>query len=168
MKVRYVYLKRLYINVLIISILFSASTIISPMMSAQLVDGVVRTVDDWLWLLILFIISYMIQILLSTLDYWQKGWFSAKEKRIMRQEIFQAALKKGRISRKENANIVSFVNNHVASIVQSIYIGEIGIVQCFSLILFSVLALIYLHWLFAMIILGDDRLIEQTFVSQAK
>lgn len=77
----------------------------------------------------------------------------------MRQSLFQAYFEKSYATSKENAHFVSFINNHIAPIVQFIYLGNVGIIQCVAIILFSAFALIYLHWSFAAIILAISALI---------
>lgn len=60
---------RLYLAVILVTVLFSASSIFSPLTSARVVDSALKNDANWPSMLLLFVMAYLTQIALSALDY---------------------------------------------------------------------------------------------------
>ena len=54
---------------------------------------------------------------------------------------------------------MSFVNNDIPSVAEQYFLGTIDIMKCTSIILFSALSLLYIHWVLALVIVSVSLLI---------
>lgn len=77
----------------------------------------------------------------------------------MRNELFQASLKRGNQEKEQIAAFTSFVNNDVPNIVENYYGGTVDIIKCVCIIICVALELFQIHWLLAVIIFGSSILI---------
>lgn len=62
-------------------------------------------------------------------------YFQIKEKNAMRNELFQASLKRGNQEKEQIAAFTSFVNNDVPNIVENYYGGTVDIIKCVCIII---------------------------------
>lgn len=54
---------------------------------------------------------------------------------------------------------MSFVNNDIPSVAEQYVLGTIDMIKCMSILAFSALSLLYIHWVLALVIVGVSLLI---------
>ena len=105
--------------------------------------------------LFLLVLTYILLLLFSIADQYFFQYFQIKEKNAMRNELFQASLKRGNQEKEQIAAFTSFVNNDVPNIVENYYGGTVDIIKCVCIIICVALELFQIHWLLAVIIFGS-------------
>lgn len=149
----------LFAGTLLIGLLFSLSSIIRPTVSGKLVNQVIAAPSPSLRLFLPFLSVSFLQLFLAVLNQYLNQRLTRQQKQLLRRQAFSGFSRAERYGREETAAFVSFVNNDIPSLVEQYFIGAIDIVQCISLIAFSAVSLLSIHWLLAAIIIGASVLI---------
>lgn len=149
----------LFSGTLLISLLFALNSIIRPTVSGKLVDQVIAAPSPSLRLFLPFLSVSLLQLILAVLNQYMNQRLTRRQKQLLRGQAFRGFSRAERYGREETAAFVSFVNNDVPSLVEQYFIGTIDIAQCISLIAFSAVSLLSIHWLLAAIIIGASVLI---------
>lgn len=138
---------------LIIGVVFSAVSIIIPVVSGDLVS-VVAAGEHLVSLLSLYLVLNALNVVLSYADQYSGNILKTRIKHQMRERVFRSFLEKDDATREEISEISSFINNDIPSIAEDYFFGTIDIVKCVCLILFASVSLVSINWSFALIILG--------------
>lgn len=144
---------------LVVGVLFSVISVVAPSISGELVNAVIYRQGDVKVYLFLLVLTYILLLLFSIADQYFFQYFQIKEKNAMRNELFQASLKRGNQEKEQIAAFTSFVNNDVPNIVENYYGGTVDIIKCVCIIICVALELFQIHWLLAVIIFGSSILI---------
>lgn len=145
--------KGLFILSIAAGLMFSVSSVITPRLSAKLINGVIEKTDNIIFSIILLLIASVVQLVLSILDDWLNNRFLIKQKHLMREKAFKSFLYRSDATQEETSNFSSFVNNHIPVIAEEYYKGLVDIIKCICLIVSSAIALFTIHWLLALIII---------------
>lgn len=151
--------RKFFILTLLVGIVYSAISVALPTISGNLITTIVSNFAESTTLLIIFILVSLLQVFLAQLDLHMGSKLKIKQKQLMRKEAFHAFSLNESASREDNAEFTSFVNNDIPSVAEQYFMGTIDIIKCVSIILFSAVSLIYVHWLLAIIIVGISYLI---------
>ena len=108
---------------LVVGVLFSVISVVAPSISGELVNAVIYRQGDVKVYLFLLVLTYILLLLFSIADQYFFQYFQIKEKNAMRNELFQASLKRGNQEKEQIAAFTSFVNNDVPNIVENYYGG---------------------------------------------
>ena len=144
---------------LVVGVLFSVISVVAPSISGELVNAVIYRQGDVKVYWFLLVLTYILLLLFSIADQYFFQYFQIKEKNAMRNELFQASLKRGNQEKEQIAAFTSFVNNDVPNIVENYYGGTVDIIKCVCIIICVALELFQIHWLLAVIIFGSSILI---------
>lgn len=77
----------------------------------------------------------------------------------MRRNAFHAFSAQDSAKREDISAFVSFVNNDIPSVAEQYVLGTIDMIKCMSILAFSALSLLYIHWVLALVIVGVSLLI---------
>lgn len=80
---------------LVVGVLFSVISVVAPSISGELVNAVIYRQGDVKVYLFLLVLTYILLLLFSIADQYFFQYFQIKEKNAMRNELFQASLKRG-------------------------------------------------------------------------
>lgn len=150
--------KKLFWFYLAVGITFSAISIVAPTLSGELVNAVIYGQEN-IWMNLLWLLlAYAMLLLISVLDQYCGNLFVVKQKMGMRNRAFEAILQKGNLNREKISSFVSFTNNDIPSIVENYFQGSIDILKCTSIAVGASVALLLIHWLLAIIIVGSSLL----------
>lgn len=138
---------------LIIGVVFSAVSIIIPVVSGDLVSAVAAG-ENLISILSLYLVLNALNVVLSYADQYSGNILKTRIKHQMREGVFRSFIEKDDATREEISEVSSFINNDIPSIAEDYFFGTIDIVKCVCLILFASVSLISINWSFAMIILG--------------
>ena len=119
---------------LVVGVLFSVISVVAPSISGELVNAVIYRQGDVKVYLFLLVLTYILLLLFSIADQYFFQYFQIKEKNAMRNELFQASLKRGNQEKEQIAAYTSFVNNDVPNIVENYYGGTVDIIKCVCII----------------------------------
>ena len=119
---------------LVVGVLFSVISVVAPSISGELVNAVIYRQGDVKVYLFLLVLTYILLLLFSIADQFFFQYFQIKEKNAMRNELFQASLKRGNQEKEQIAAFTSFVNNDVPNIVENYYGGTVDIIKCVCII----------------------------------
>ena len=119
---------------LVVGVLFSVISVVAPSISGELVNAVIYRQGDVKVYLFLLVLTYILLLLFSIADQYFFQYFQIKEKNAMRNELFQASLKRGNQEKEQIAAFTSFVNNDVPNIVENYYGGTVDIIKCVCII----------------------------------
>lgn len=114
---------------LVVGVLFSVISVVAPSISGELVNAVIYRQGDVKVYLFLLVLTYILLLLFSIADQYFFQYFQIKEKNAMRNELFQASLKRGNQEKEQIAAFTSFVNNDVPNIVENYYGGTVDIIM---------------------------------------
>ena len=120
---------------LVVGVLFSVISVVAPSISGELVNAVIYRQGDVKVYLFLLVLTYILLLLFSIADQYFFQYFQIKEKNAMRNELFQASLKRGNQEKEQIAAFTSFVNNDVPNIVENYYGGTVDIIKCVCIII---------------------------------
>lgn len=148
--------KKIFWLYLLTGISFSIISIIAPMFSGNLVDAVIYKQEDLGRNLCWLIGVYVSLLLFSVLDQYFSNLFLIRQKQEMRNRAFGAFLKKENLNREKISSFVSFVNNDIPGIAENYFQGTIDILKCVCIALGAALALLQIHWMLAIIIMGSS------------
>lgn len=137
---------------LTIGILFSAIGVILPVVSGEVINAFCNQEAGRINLLLVFVGISVLDILFYALDRYAIEMFSLKQQKCMRHNIFSSVIGKRQLSNEEKAETTSFINNDMPDIVEQFFVGTIDIIKCCSIILFSTVSMLSIHWIEAIII----------------
>ena len=149
----------LFLSTLTVGLLYCLNSVILPNASGVLVNQVAAAAPLSLGLFLPFLSVSLLQIALSILDDYMSKRLTRKHKQLLRKRAFEGFSLAERYGREDAASFVSFINNDIPSLVEQYFAGMIDIAKCVSLILFSAVSLLSIHWLLAAVILGFSLLI---------
>ncbi len=149
----------LFLSTLAVGLLYCLNSVILPNASGVLVNQVAAAAPLSLGLFLPFLSVSLLQIALSILDDYMSKRLTRKHKQLLRKRAFEGFSLAERYGREDAASFVSFINNDIPSLVEQYFAGMIDIAKCVSLILFSAVSLLSIHWLLAAVILGFSLLI---------
>lgn len=150
---------RFFMLTLLVGLLYSLVSVVSPTLSGHLIDTVVTGNARRGVMLVAFLLVSLLQVLLSLLDQYASNALKIRQKSLMRKTAFRAFAAGDSARREEISAFVSFVNNDIPSIAEQYFCGTIDILKCTSIILFSAAALLSIHPLLALVIIGVSVLI---------
>ena len=148
----------LFLGTLAAGLLFCLNSVVLPNASGALVDRAAAAPSLSLELFLPFLSVSLLQIALSILDDYMSKRLTRKHKQLLRKRAFEGFSQAERYGREDAASFVSFINNDIPSLVEQYFVGMIDIVKCVSLILFSAVSLLSIHWLLAAVILSFSAL----------
>lgn len=144
---------------LLVGIVFSVISVIGPKVSGDLVNSVIYQQEDMREKLLLLVAIHVLQVIFSVLDQYSSNLFQVNQKKKMRSHMFRAVIRETNLNREKISSFVSFMNNDVPDIVESYFQGSIDIVKCLCITLGSSIALLNIHWLLAVVIVGCSILV---------
>lgn len=151
--------RKFFLLTLLVGIVYSAIGVAIPMISGQLITSVVADSTNRIVLLSTFLLISFFQVCFTELDEYMGNTLKIRQKKQMRKNAFRAFSSHDTAKREDISTFVSYVNNDIPSIAEQYFLGTIDIIKCTSIILFSALSLLYIHWVLALVIVGVSLLI---------
>lgn len=151
--------KSFFLFTLLVGVIFSATGVIVPTISGKLITAVISQSANRAVLLAAFLLVSFLQICFSELDVYAGNTLKIRQKEQMRRAAFRAFTAHDSARREETAAFASFVNHDIPGIAEQYVLGTVDIIKCISILLFSALALLSIHWILAMVIVGASILI---------
>ena len=102
---------------LVVGVLFSVISVVAPSISGELVNAVIYRQGDVKVYLFLLVLTYILLLLFSIADQYFFQYFQIKEKNAMRNELFQASLKRGN---QEKEQIAAFATVYKGNIIKNL------------------------------------------------
>lgn len=148
-----------FLLALLTGLAFSWVSTLSPGISGEMLMAF-SSGNGGAWTLLgLFLAVNLAQALLSQADTFLTDRLELRIKQLLRRKAFQGFYQRTTAGREEISTFSSFVNNDIPSLAQQFFIGFIDIVKCLSLLVFSALSLLRIHWLMASILFGSGLLL---------
>lgn len=141
-----------FILTLVVGLIYSAICVIVPKTSGEIVNSAISDTSKLISTILLFLVLSLLQLSFSIFDQYMGKTLVIRQKKQMRTQAFVAFSKTDHRSKEEIASFVSFVNNDIPSIAEQFFLGEIDILKCSSMIVFSAVSLLSFHWLLALVI----------------
>lgn len=138
----------------VVGLIYSASNVITPRISAQLINSVVEKSDKLESAIVMLLLASAAQLIFSIIDTWVNDIFLLDQKKNMREDAFKSFIHRSDATQDERSSFGSFINNHIPVLAEQYFKGTIDIIKCFALIIFSSIALFTINWLLAVIILA--------------
>lgn len=154
--------KRIFWLYLIVGIVYSTVSVIAPTFSGNLLNTVIYKEGEFESNLILLAIVYGVLLILAVLDQHCANLFLVKQKKEMRDFSCEAILKQNNLNREKISSFVSFINNDIPSMAENYFQGMIDILKCLCIVVCSSFALLQIHWVLALVIVGSSMLIVVT------
>lgn len=151
--------KHIFWLYLVIGIIFSIMSIIVPMVSGELVNAVIYEQEKLGSNLLLLMIVYGLLLLFSVLDQYCANLFQIGQKKEMRSRAFGSFLKRSNQNREQISSFVSFANNDIPGIAENYFQGKVDILKCSCIAVCASTALLQIHWLLAIVIVGCSAMI---------
>lgn len=151
--------KGFFLFTLLTGVVFSATGVIVPTISGRLITAVLSQSANRAVLLAAFLLVSFLQICFSELDQYAGTTLKIRQKAQMRQAAFRAFVTHDSAKREEIAAFSSFVNHDIPSIAEQYVLGTVDIIKCGSILLFSALSLLAIHWILALEIAAASILI---------
>lgn len=151
--------KKFFLFTLLVGLLYSAIGVVIPNISGQLITAAISRSDALAGTLGVFLALSFCQILFAELDEYAGNTLKLRQKAQMRKHAFRAFSVRDDAGTEEISSFVSFVNNDIPSVTEQYVLGTVDILKCMSMILLSALSLLYIHWLFALVIVSISVLI---------
>lgn len=148
-----------FLFALFVGVLFSCISIVSTTVSGEVVNSVVSNSDRRAVTLFIYIALSVFQIILSQIDMYATEKFKIRQKKYLRQSSFSAFSCTGSADRESSSKFVSFINNDIPCLVEQYFAGNIDIIKCITMLAFSTISLLYIHWMMAMIVLSASVMI---------
>lgn len=148
-----------FLLTLVVGLVYSAICVIVPRTSGEIVNSAISDASKLIRTVLLFLVFNLLQLSFSILDQYMGKALVIRQKKQMRTQAFAACSKTDHRSKEEIASFVSFVNNDIPSIAEQFFLGEIDILKCSSMIVFSAISLLSFHWLLALVIVAISVLI---------
>lgn len=141
-----------FLLTLLVGILFSGMSVLTPVISGNMVNAFTKEVSAGERYLLLYLLAGLSQILLSMLDSYMGLQLQIRQKKWMRRNVFSAFLKKEFAGREEISEFVSFVNNDIPALTEQYIMGTIDIIKCVFILFFSGISMLSVHWALALIV----------------
>lgn len=151
--------RKFFCFTLFVGIIFSAIGVAVPALSGGLITAVVTDSGNRGVMFGAFLLISFFQICFAELDEYAGNTFKTRQKSYMRRKAFHAFTLDDGKKREEISAFVSFVNNDIPSITEQYFMGTIDIIKCTSIILFSAMSLLFIHWVLALVIVSVSVLI---------
>lgn len=143
-----------YVIALIIGVAYSIVCVILPTISGAMINHVIEMPQQSGKFIFIFAFVGFVKFILAVSDRVTYDFYITKQKKHMRNVAFQAITMKNSIDQGKRAEITSFINNDIPSIVEQYYAGNIDIIKCVCIVVFGVLSLIKIHWSMAIVIIS--------------
>lgn len=153
--------KRLFWSALIISIVFCTISIVTPVLSGDVVNKVIYQ-EQRTELgkgIFLFLLVCVLQLLFSVWNEYIQKKLMRSIKKEMRDHAFESFSKRINLKRDDISSFTSFVNNDIPCIAEQYCLGVVDIASCICLLVCTSLSLFGLHYLLAAIIIAISLLI---------
>ena len=151
--------KRFFLLTLLVGIVYSAISVAIPTISGRLITSVVADSANRTRLLCIFLLVSLFQLCFAELDEYMGNTLKIRQKKQMRRNAFHAFSAQDSAKREDISAFVSFVNNDIPSVAEQYVLGTIDMIKCMSILAFSALSLLYIHWVLALVIVGVSLLI---------
>lgn len=151
--------KRFFLLTLLVGIVYSAISVAIPTISGRLITSVVADSANRTRLLCIFLLISLFQLCFAELDEYMGNTLKIRQKKQMRRNAFHAFSAQDSAKREDISAFVSFVNNDIPSVAEQYVLGTIDMIKCMSILAFSALSLLYIHWVLALVIVGVSLLI---------
>ena len=151
--------KRFFLLTLLVGIVYSAISVAIPTISGRLITSVVADSANRTRLLCIFLLVSLFQLCFAELDEYMGNTLKIRQKKQMRRNAFHAFSAQDSAKREDISAFVSFVNNDIPSVAEQYVLGAIDMIKCMSILTFSALSLLYIHWVLALVIVGVSLLI---------
>ena len=138
---------------LCIGILYTAVCVVVPTISGRLINGFLENASIGFQILLVYLLCSGLQIVLFLLDQKASKALEIYQKQTMRGNVFSAISLHDCLSKEKTASIISFVNNDIPVASNQFFLGTIDIIKCVSLICFSAVSLINVHYILGLIVL---------------
>lgn len=151
--------KRFFLLTLLVGNVYSAISVAIPTISGRLITSVVADSANRTRLLCIFLLISLFQLCFAELDEYMGNTLKIRQKKQMRRNAFHAFSAQDSAKREDISAFVSFVNNDIPSVAEQYVLGTIDMIKCMSILAFSALSLLYIHWVLALVIVGVSLLI---------
>ena len=151
--------KNFFLLTLLVGLVYSAISVAVPTISGRLITSDVTDSANRTIMLCAFLLISFFQICFAQLDEYAGNTLKIRQKKQMRKKAFRAFSAHDSAKREDISTFVSFVNNDIPSVAEQYFFGTIDIIKCTSIILFSALSLLFIHWILALVIVGVSLLI---------
>ena len=151
--------KRFFLLTLLVGIVYSAISVAIPTISGRLITSVVADSANRTRLLCIFLLISLFQLCFAELDEYMGNTLKIRQKKQMRRNAFHAFSAQDSAKHEDISAFVSFVNNDIPSVAEQYVLGTIDMIKCMSILAFSALSLLYIHWVLALVIVGVSLLI---------
>lgn len=148
-----------FLFTLSVGLIYSANSVVIPSVSGELINSAVSDPSSVSATLAAFFAVNVLQVCLSQLDEYAGNTLKLRQKSLMRKNAFRAFLRRSGAAREERSAFVSFVNNDIPDAAEQYVLGTVDIIKCVSIILFSAVSLLSVHWLLAVVIVGVSALV---------
>ena len=146
--------KRFFLLTLLVGIVYSAISVAIPTISGRLITSVVADSANRTRLLCIFLLISLFQLCFAELDEYMGNTLKIRQKKQMRRNAFHAFSAQDSAKREDISAFVSFVNNDIPSVAEQYVLGTIDMIKCMSILAFSALSLLYIHWVLALVIVS--------------
>lgn len=144
---------------LAVGIAFFGICVIIPNVSGDLINAVTTAFSTATKIILLYLGLCLLRIVFSLLSNYMEEALKIRLKRQLRDQAFEAFSRRDSSGREDTASFVSFVNNDIPSLAEYYFLGEIDILKCVFMLLFSAASLFSIHWALALIIIVISVLI---------
>jgi ABC-type multidrug transport system fused ATPase/permease subunit len=151
--------RKYFVITLLVGVVYSSIGVIVPTVSGKLINTVISDLSGSKGLFVFYLSLSLLQIVLSLLDEYMGNTLQIRQRKQMRKQAFETFSRKENSGREDIASFVSFVNNDIPSISEQYFLGTVDIIKCISIILFSAVSLLYIHWIMALVIISISVLI---------
>lgn len=142
-----------FVLALSIGVIYTAISVIVPTISGELINGFIGGQPNGMKILFLYLICSALQIVFFLFDEKASKHFDAHQKHMMRRNVFCAISRKDYVKKEKIASYSSFINNDIPVASSQYFLGTIDIIKCMTLIGFSALSLIHVHFILGFIVI---------------
>lgn len=148
-----------FLLTLLVTLAFSLNSVVLPSVSGELVTQVMAASALSFRLFGVFLAVSFVQLALSVANNCTTRRLVLRQKQALRRRAFEGFSRMQRYGQEDRAALASFVNNDIVTLAEQYFLGAIDIASCTSLIAFSAVSLVSIHWLLALVIIGISVLI---------
>ena len=149
----------LFLLTLLVALAFSLNSVLLPTVSGNLVTQVMAASGLSFRLFGAFLAVSCAQLALSMANQYTTRRLVLRQKQALRRRAFEGFSRMRRYGQEDRASLASFLNNDVVTLAEQYFLGAVDIATCVSLIAFSAVSLVAVHWLLAAVIIGISTLI---------
>ena len=136
---------------LLVGIMFSGISVLTPTISGDMITAFTQDAAAGRRFLVLYLFVGLCQMVFSLLDSYMGMQFQLRQKRMMRNNVFQSFSRKDSAGREQISSFVSFVNNDIPTLVEQYFYGTIDIIKCIFILVFSAISMLSVHWALALL-----------------